>query len=171
MQHVIYTYKLCTSDFMTPYQATNSLSGLLNSLLSGWHMKPRFEMSFHHIFYSMFLLYIHFKACVQTSTIRFWMELLVQAALCCVFFCCLLINLLQWPHCYVTTEGGWLAGPEEVIRSEFTDSLTRDIRGASFSHAQWSPGSDSTKAVCLQGNPTGPERPANTCHPQMLQAQ
>lgn len=69
----------------------------------------------------------------------------------CVFFCCLLISLLQWPHCYVTTEGGWLAGPEEVIRSEFTDSLTGDIRGASFSHAQWSPGSDSTKASCLQG--------------------
>lgn len=63
------------------------------------------------------------------------------------------------------TEGGWLAGPEEVIRSEFTDSLTGDIREASFSHARWSPGSDSTKASGLQGNLTGPERPANTCHP------
>lgn len=47
-----------------------------------------------------------------------------------------------------------MAGPEEVIRSEFTDSLTRDIRGASFSHAQWTPGFDSTKTPHLQGNLT-----------------
>lgn len=74
-----------------------------------------------------------------------------------VFLCRLLISLLRWPHCNVITEGDWLAGPpEEVIQSEFTDSLTRDIRGASFSHARWSPGSDSTKASGVWGNLTGP---------------
>ncbi len=45
-----------------------------------------------------------------------------------------------------------------------------DIR-VSFSHARWSPGSDSTKVSGLQGNLTGPERPANTCHPKALRAQ
>lgn len=44
--------------------------------------------------------------------------------------------------------------PREVIRCGFTDSLTRDIRGVSFSHARWSPGTDSTKASGLQADLT-----------------
>lgn len=148
------------------YQASNSLSAFLNSLLPGLHMKP-----INHIFYDGFLLRRHLKACLQASTMRFLNGIVNRSRPGCVFLCCLLISLLRWPDCYVLTEGGWLAGPEAAIWSEFTDFLTRDIRGASFSHARWSPGSDSTKASGLQGNLTGPEKLANTCHPLTLQAQ
>lgn len=66
------------------------------------------------------------------------------------------ISALRRPHCYVITEGGRLAGPEEVIQREFTDSLTGDIKGRSFSHARPSPGSDSCTASGVRGNTSGP---------------
>lgn len=92
------------------------------------------------------LLCLHFKACFQAETIRLGMELVVEAAL---FLCNVLISLLRWPHCYVIREQsvGWPWGSH----SEFTDSLTRDIRRVSFSHARWSSGSDYTKASGVQG--------------------
>lgn len=160
MQHVIYVYTQILLQWKTTFKATTSLSG--------WLMKPISEMSFHHIFtmcfYCVFILFGSFDNKVLDGTVS-------GSSAGCVFFCCLLISLLRWPNCYVITEGGWLVGPEEVIRNEFTDSLTSDIRGASFSHAPWSPGSDSTKASGLRGSLTGPQRPANTCHPLTPQAQ
>lgn len=98
-------------------------------------MKPAFEMSFHWIFCDVFLLCFPSEAGLQARDNKVLNTIVNRGSTGCVFFCCLLISLLRWPHCYAITEGGWLAGPEEVIRSEFTDSLTRDIRRASFSHA------------------------------------